>query len=175
MMASLYYLYGWFSDNFNFCCITCLYFGIANLKIYPVYTNSFKYIYISWFEYQQRTIWNIYLILTTFLYKSEDDMSSPSHTCICLQIINWLSYLHTKTAQMLQTWQYKSHPKKKNSMHRLYWNIQHSFQNFPKKNWRVRQFFHCDTNTYISLILLLMQIIVIIRGKALPGNKSQNR
>ena len=60
-------------------------------------------------------------------------MSSPSHTCICLQIINWLSYLHTKTAQMLQTWQYKSHPKKKNSMHRLYWNIQHSFQNFPKK------------------------------------------
>ena len=34
---------------------------------------------------------------------------------------------------MLQKWQYKSHPKKKNSMHRLYWNIQFSFQNFPKK------------------------------------------
>ena len=46
---------------------------------------------------------------------------------------------------------------------------------FRKKKWRVRQFFHCDANTYISLILLLMQIIVIIRGKTLPSNKSQNR
>ena len=36
---------GWFSDNFNFCCIICLYFGISNLKFYPVYTNSFKYIF----------------------------------------------------------------------------------------------------------------------------------
>ena len=36
---------GWFSDNFNFCCIICLYFGISNFKIYPVYTNSFKYIF----------------------------------------------------------------------------------------------------------------------------------
>ena len=34
-----------FSDNFNFCCIICFYFGISNLKIYPVYTNSFKYIF----------------------------------------------------------------------------------------------------------------------------------
>ena len=165
---------GWFSDNFNFCCIICLYFGISNLKIYPVYTNSFKYIFPDLNTYNAQfgiftSFWRL------FLYKSDYEMSSPSHTCICLQIINWLSYLHTKTAQMLLTWQYKSHPKKKNSMHRLYWNIQHSFQNFPKKNWRVRQFFHCDTNTYISLILLLMQIIVIIRGKTLPSNKSQNR
>ena len=38
-------LIGWFSDNFNFFCIICLYFGISNLKIYPVYTNSFKYIF----------------------------------------------------------------------------------------------------------------------------------
>ena len=36
---------GWFSDNFNFCFIICLYFGISNLKIYPLYTNSFKYIF----------------------------------------------------------------------------------------------------------------------------------
>ena len=35
----------WFSDNFNFCCIICLYFGISNLKMYPVYTNSFRYIF----------------------------------------------------------------------------------------------------------------------------------
>ena len=204
---------GWFSDNFNFCCIICLYFGISNFKIYPVYISSSKYcgwlkfrwvpifvvfvegpnhefqyprngnflyelwkkilwprilnptnvsflfnprklvptkikpstVYISWFEYQQRTIWNINFILTTFLCNSENKMSSPSHTWICLQKINWLSYLHTNTAKMLQKWQYKSHQKKKNSTHRLYWNIKHSFQNFPKK-WRVRQFFHCDTN-----------------------------
>ena len=122
----------WFSDNFNFGCIICLYLGISNLKIYPIYLNSFKYIFPD-LNTNNAPIWNIYFILTTFLYKSEDEMSSPSHTCICLQIIHWLSYLHTKTAQMLQTWQYKSHPKKKNSMRRLYWNIQHSFQNFPKK------------------------------------------
>ena len=36
---------GWFSDNFNFCCIICLYFGISNFKIYPVYTSSSKYIF----------------------------------------------------------------------------------------------------------------------------------
>ena len=54
-------------------------------------------------------------------------------------------------AEMLQTWQFKSHPMKKNSMHILYWNIQHSFQNFPKK-WRVRQFFHANTNALVSLI-----------------------
>ena len=36
---------GWFSDNFNFCCIICLYFGISNVKIDPVYTSSSKYIF----------------------------------------------------------------------------------------------------------------------------------
>ena len=35
---------GWFSDNFNFCCIIYLYFDISNFKIYPVYTSSFMYI-----------------------------------------------------------------------------------------------------------------------------------
>ena len=30
---------GWFSDNFNFGFVICLYFGISNLNIYPVYTN----------------------------------------------------------------------------------------------------------------------------------------
>ena len=125
-------IYGWFSDNFNFYCIICLYFGISNLKIYPVYTNSFKYIFPDLNTNNAQfgiftSFWRL------FCTTSEDEMSSPSHTCICLQILNWLSYLHTNTAQMLQTWQYKSHPKKKNSMHRLNWNIQHSFQNFLKK------------------------------------------
>ena len=96
-------------------------------------TNFWDNPRISLFEYQQRTIWNIFFILTTVWYKSEQLMSSPSHTCICLQTNHWLSFLHTKTAKMLQTWQYKSHQKKKNSIHRLYCNIQHSFQNFPKK------------------------------------------
>ena len=132
---------GWFSDNFNFCCIICLHFGISNLKIYPVYTNSFKYIFPDLNTNNAQfgiftSFWRL------FLYKSEDEMSLPSHTCICLQIINWFSNLHSKTAQMLQTWQYKSHPKKKNSMHRLYWNIQHSFQNFSgKKNDECDNFF----------------------------------
>ena len=45
------------------------------------YTHA-HLVYISWFEYQQRTILNIYLILTTFLYKSEFEMSSPSHTLV---------------------------------------------------------------------------------------------
>ena len=36
---------GWFSDNFNFCCIICLYFRISDFKIVPVYTSSSKYIF----------------------------------------------------------------------------------------------------------------------------------
>ena len=124
-------------------------------------------VYISWFEYQQRTIWNIYFILTTFLYKSEDEMSSPSHTCICLQIINWLSYLHTNTAQMLQTWQYnfKSSKEKEFNAQAILKYTTFISKFSEKKIDECDNFFHCDTNTYISLILLLMQIIVIIRGK----------
>ena len=134
------YIYGWFSDNFNFCCIICLYFGISNFKIHPVYTSSSKYIFPDLSNNNAQfgiftSFWRL------FFCKSEHKLSSPSHTCLCLQKINWWSYLHTKTAKMLQKWQYKSHPKKKNSMHRLYWNMQHSFQNFPKKLGRVRQFF----------------------------------
>ena len=97
---------GWFSDNFNFCCIICLYFGISNFKIYPTYTSSSKYIF------PDLNTNNAQFMLTTFLCKSEHKMSSLSHTCICLQKINWLSYLHTKRAKLLQKWQYKSHQKK---------------------------------------------------------------
>ena len=76
---------------------------------------------------------------------------------------------------MLQTWQYKSHPKKKEFNAQAILKYTTFISKFSEKNGRVRQFFHCDTNTYISLILLLMQIIVIIHGKTLPSNKSQNR
>ena len=122
---------GWFSDNFNFCCKICLYFGISNFKIYPTYTKSSKYIFPDLNNNNAQfgiftSCWRL------FLCKSEHKMSSLSHTCIRLQKINWLSYLHTKRAKLLQKWQYKSHQKKK-SIHRLNWNIQHSFQNFPKK------------------------------------------
>ena len=49
-------------------------------------------------------------------------------------------------------------------MHMLYWNIQHSFQNIPKK-MASATICYCDTNAVISLILLLMKIIIMIRGK----------
>ena len=39
---------GWFSDNFNFCCIICLYFEISIFKIYPVYTSLFMYNFLIW-------------------------------------------------------------------------------------------------------------------------------
>ena len=131
----------------TFCCIICLYFGISNLKIYPVCSNSFKYIFPDLNTNNAQfgiftSFWRL------FLYKSEDEMSSPSHTCICLQIINWLSYLHTKTAKMLQTWQYKSHPKNEFNAHAIL-KYTTFISKFSEKNGRVRQFFHCDTNTYI--------------------------
>ena len=37
-----------------------------------------------------------------FLRQFDDEMSLPSHTCMYLQKINWLSYLHTKAAKMFQ-------------------------------------------------------------------------
>ena len=149
-----------------------MHFGISNFKIYPVYTSSFKYIfpdlnttthnleYLLDFDDFFVQIWAWIVITVKHVYMLTKN--------------NWLSYLHTKAAKMLQIWQYEIHSKKNNSIHMLYWNIQHSFQNIPKK-WRVQQFVHCDTNAVISLILLLMKIIVVIRGKkTLPSNKSDS-
>ena len=77
---------------------------------------------------------------------------------------------------MLQTWQYKSHPKKKKFNAQAILKYTTFISKFSEKKIdECDNFFHFDTNTYISLILLLMQIIVIIRGKTLPSNKSQNR
>ena len=75
---------GWFSDNFNFCCIICLYFRISNFEIYPVYTSSSKYIFPDLNTNNAQfgiftSFWRL------FLCKSEHKMSSPSHTCKCLQ------------------------------------------------------------------------------------------
>ena len=39
------HVYGWFSENFNFCCTICLNFEIWNFRIYPVYTSSFMCIF----------------------------------------------------------------------------------------------------------------------------------
>ena len=126
--------FGLFSDNFNFYCIICLYFGISNFKIYSVYTNSFMYRiffliwistthileYILHFDDCFVQIWAGNVITVTHLYM--------------LTKINWLSYLHTKTTKMLQTWQHKSDPKKKkkNSIHRLYWIYNIHFKIFRK-------------------------------------------
>ena len=122
---------GWFSDNFNFCCIICLYFGISNFEIYPVYTSSSKYIFPD--LNTNNAQFGIFTSFWRLFCANLSIKCHHRHKLVYAYKINWFSYLHTKTAKMLQKWQYKSHPKKKNSMHRLYWNIQYLFQNFRKK------------------------------------------
>ena len=69
--------------------------------MYPVYTSLFKYIFPD--KNTNNEQFGIFTYFDDFLYKSENETSLPSHTCIFLTKMHTLSYLHTKTAKMLQT------------------------------------------------------------------------
>ena len=143
-------LHGWFSDNF--CCIICFHFGISNFKIYPVYTSSFKYIFpdLIWIP----TTHNLEYF-PSFGHRFCTNLSMKCHNRHTLTKINWLSYLHRKTAKMFKRDSIKAIRRK-----RISWTgftvIYNIHFKICRKKWRVRQFLHCDTHALISLILLLM-------------------
>ena len=136
-------VHGWFSDNFNFCCIILLYFGISNFIIYPVYTSSFKYIIPDLNTNNAK-----FGIFTSFWRLFCTNLSIKCHhrhICICLQkIID--SVICIQREQKC----YKCDSIKAIQRIRIqctgFTVIYNIHFKIVRKNWRVRQFFHCETN-----------------------------
>ena len=120
LFLSLYHIYIFVGDSLTtftfavyFACIVefrilkFIRYTQVHLSIYFLIwiptTQNLEYLLHFYDFFVQIWAWNV--INVTHLYM--------------LTKINWLSYLHTKTAKMLQTWQYKVIQRKQNSVHRL--------------------------------------------------------
>ena len=127
-----------------------MYFEMPSFDICPVYTNSFMYIFSD-----LKTSNAQFGIFTSFSHhfctNLRINVIAVIHLYMLTKII-WLSYLHTKTAKILQKKYSIEVIRRKRILCIGFTVIYNIHFKIFRKSSRVRQFLHCDTNTKHFLV-----------------------